>query len=105
MSICKVPEKLGDLNCLNCVHIYGCYINKEHSEKAKKILMCREFGYRTGLETMFYLLVKEIKYITRIDNNDHPQMQINEIETLIHKFENDIKDVFNKDLKNLFYED
>ena len=56
----------------------------------------------TSLEMCFLILYRRIKYLSRIDNNDCPDIILEEIRENIESFDTNLKESFGKDINDIF---
>lgn len=56
----------------------------------------------TSLEMCFLILYRNVKYLSRIDNNDCPDIVLETIRQKIEEFENNLKETFGKDINDIF---
>lgn len=56
----------------------------------------------TSLEMCFFTLYRSIKYLSRIDNNSCSDIVLEDIRKKIEDFDDDIKETFGKDIKDIF---
>ena len=56
----------------------------------------------TSLEMCFLILYRRIKDLSRIDNNDCPDLVLEDIRQKIEEFDNNLKETFGKDINEIF---
>ncbi len=56
----------------------------------------------TSLEMCFLILYRRIKYLSRIENDTRDDLILDDIREKIEEFENNIKETFGKDIKEVF---
>lgn len=56
----------------------------------------------TSLEMCFLILYRKIKYLSRIDNNNCPDIILDEIREKIESFDTNLKETFGKDINDIF---
>lgn len=56
----------------------------------------------TSLEMCFLILYRKIKYLSRIDNNNCPDIILEEIRENIESFDTNLKETFGKDINDIF---
>lgn len=56
----------------------------------------------TSLEMCFLILYRKIKHLSRIDNNDCPDIVLDSIRNKIEEFDINLKETFGKDINDIF---
>lgn len=56
----------------------------------------------SSLEMCFLILYRKIKYLSRIDNNNCPDIILDEIRKNIENFDTNLNETFGKDINDIF---